>query len=196
MVVWGGSFVAARHLLAPDSPDAVALSPTLLAAVRFLIAAAALAPFLPMGRRDRLLFPRRRSLPNGGEAGQRRRAARDLLTFLLLGQVGVSLYFWLQYTGVRLTGAGVAAVLVVGLIPLATLLVAGLTLREGLGWRRALALLLGAAGVLVVAGQQGIAVALESGYLFGALCLVGDASSSPSTRRSSAGSGRGTRRSR
>jgi len=138
VVAWGGSFVAARHLLAPGEAGAVALSPTLLAATRFLIAAAALAPFLPWRPNPLSPFPTR----EGGTTSSDRAVkgphlplgeGRDLFTFLLLGQVGVSLYFWLQSTGVQLTGAGVAAVLVVGLIPLATLLVAGLCLREGLG---------------------------------------------------------------
>jgi drug/metabolite transporter (DMT)-like permease len=155
---WGGSFVAARMLLAPRQPGAATLSPTLLATVRFLLASLV---FLP------ILYRQHRRV-------QRLRLA-DLPTFALLGQLGIALYFWLQYTGVRLTNASIAAVIVVGLIPLATMVVSGITLREPLGGRRALALALGAVGVLVVVSQQGLRVAARSGFLLGALCLVGNA---------------------
>ncbi len=155
MVVWGASFVAARMLLYSDGPDVAILTPTMLATVRFLLASAL---FLPLLVRQQL---RVRSLKWG-----------DIPTFLLLGQLGISLYFWLQYTGVQLTNSGISAVLVVGLIPLATMLVSGVTLREPFGGKRAVALALGAVGVLVVATQRGLQVALESGFLFGAFCLV------------------------
>lgn len=159
-VVWGGSFVAARMLLSPTGNGAgtTALSPTLLAAVRFLLASAIFAPLLV---REHVTV--------------RRVRWRDVPLFLLLGQLGIAVYFWLQYTGVRLTNAGIAAVLVVGLIPLATLMVSGMALREGLGAARVGALLLGAAGVLVVGGQRGLRIEASGGFLLGAACLVADA---------------------
>lgn len=158
VVVWGGSYVAARTILYSDSPEAATLTPTMLATVRFLLASAMLLPVLY--RQHTRVQPLK---------------LRDLPTFLLLGQLGISLYFWLQYTGIQLTNAGIAAVLVVGLIPLATMLVSGLTLREPLGAKRAAALALGAAGVLLVVGQRDPGMAMESGFLFGALCLVTNA---------------------
>ncbi|WIG59395.1 MAG: Permease of the drug/metabolite transporter (DMT) superfamily [Ktedonobacterales bacterium] len=158
VLVWGGSFVAARMILSPEGAHATALSPTLLAAVRFLLASAI---FLPLLARQQMT--------------EQRLKLADLPLFLLLGQLGISVYFWLQYTGVRLTNAGIAAVLVVGLIPLATLVVARVALRESLGARQVVALLLGVVGVGVVAGQQGIAIEVHGGFLLGALCLVADA---------------------
>lgn len=158
VVVWGGSFVAARMILYADTPGAAVLSPTMLATVRFLLASAIFVPILY--RQHTRVQPLRLS---------------DLPTFLLLGQLGITLYFWLQYTGVQLTNAGVSAVIVVGLIPLATMVVSGVALREPLGGGKALALALGAAGVAVVVSQKGLQVAVESGFLFGALCLVANA---------------------
>lgn len=158
VIVWGGSFVAARMILYADSPGVSTLSPTMLATVRFLIASAIFVPILY--RQHTRVQPLKPS---------------DIPTFLLLGQLGISVYFWLQYTGVQLTNAGIAAVVVVGLIPLATMLISGLTLREPLGGRRALALGLGAVGVGVVVSQKGLAVAMESGFLFGSLCLIANA---------------------
>ncbi|MDA8217074.1 MAG: DMT family transporter [Dehalococcoidales bacterium] len=155
---WGGSFVAARLLLAPTAPGATVLTPTLVATLRFLVASAV---FLP------LLYSEQRRGRGLGVA--------DLPRFLLLGQLGISIYFWLQYTGVQLTNAGISAVLVVGLIPLATLVISALTLGERLGRARVLALAVGAVGVAVIAGQRGLDLALESGFLLGAACLVANA---------------------
>ncbi len=157
-VVWGGSFVAARMVLNPEHPGGPTLSPTMLATVRFVLASAIFLPILY--RQHRQVRPLRLA---------------DLPTFLLLGQLGISVYFWLQYTGVQLTSSGLAAVLVVGLIPLATMVISGLALGESLGGRRILALALGALGVVVVVSQQELGLAIESGFLFGALCLIANA---------------------
>lgn len=157
VTAWGGSFVAARLVLAGESPDFVVLSPTLLAAVRFLLASLLLLP---------ILYRQHRQVPL---------RLGDVPAFLLVGLFGISFYFWLQFTGLRLTNAGLSAVLVVGTIPLATTLLASLALGEPLTRRRLLALALGAAGVLVVVSQQGLAIALESGFLLGTVCLIANA---------------------
>ncbi|MHB8991506.1 MAG: DMT family transporter, partial [Chloroflexota bacterium] len=151
-------FVAARMILYAGTPGDVTLSPTMLATVRFLLASAIFLPILV--RQHLRVQPLKPS---------------DILTFLLLGQLGISVYFWLQYTGVQLTNAGISAVVVVGLIPLATMLISRITLREPLGGKRALALALGAVGVAVVVSQKGLQVAMESGFLFGSLCLIANA---------------------
>ncbi len=157
-VVWGGSFVAARMVLNPERPGGPALSPTMLATVRFSLASLVFLPIL--WHQHRQVKPLRLA---------------DVPTFLLLGQLGISVYFWLQYTGVQLTSAGLAAILVVGLIPLATMAISGLTLGEPLGGRRLMALALGTLGVIVVVSQQELRLAIESGFLFGALCLIANA---------------------
>ena len=87
----------------------------------------------------------------------------DLPMFVLLGQLGISAYFWLQYTGLKLTNAGVSGVLAVSVIPLATMVISGLTLGESLTWRRTLTLTLGVIGIGVVISQQGLDVSLETG---------------------------------
>ena len=155
IAAWSGSFVAARMLLSPMDVGEPALSPTLLATIRFLLASAV---FVPM-----LLRQHTRTRPI-----QR----RDLPLFLLLGQLGISGYFWLQYTGVKLTNAGVSAVLAVSVIPLATMVISALVLRESMTWRRTLALAMGVAGVVIVVSQQSLEVSIETGFLFGALCHV------------------------
>jgi drug/metabolite transporter (DMT)-like permease len=158
VVVWGGSFVAARMILAPTNPGDATLSPTMLATVRFLMASAIFLPILV--RQHVQVQPLRLS---------------DIPLFLLLGQLGITVYFWLQYTGVQLTNAGISAVIVVGLIPLATMLISGLALKEPLGFKRAAALGLGAAGVVAVVSQRGLEVAVESGFLLGVAALIANA---------------------
>jgi len=159
VVMWGGSFVAARVVLSAESPGAATLTPTMLATVRFLIASVIFLPILY--RQHTRVKPLRLS---------------DVPFFLMLGQLGISIYFWLQYTGVQLTNAGISSVIVVGLIPLATMVISGVTLHEPLGSKQALSLALGAVGVVIVVSQKALlGVAAESGFLLGTLCLIANA---------------------
>ncbi len=157
VLAWGLSFVAARYLLHPETAGQATLSPTVLAAARF-----SLASLFFVGPLARALF-------------QRQIACRDLLRMALLGQITFSLYFWLQYTGVQLTNASISSILVVGLIPVVTALLAQLLGKERLSWTTLGALLLGFMGVTIIVFQQPSTVTLASGFLFGALCLVGNA---------------------
>lgn len=157
VIAWGGSFVAARALLHAPTAGETSLSPTVLAALRFGVAS--LFFVVPLARA--IL---RRQLPWG-----------DLLRLALLGQITYSLYFWLQYTGVQLTNAGIASILVIGLMPLATALLARLLGTERLSWRACVALLLGFIGVVLVVLQQGLSIGRNVGFALGALCLIGNA---------------------
>jgi len=165
MAAWGGSFVAARMLLAPADARDVALAPIPLAALRFTIAAILFVPPIAVrrwrGRPSAAVPPR--PLDRG-----------DLLRLAALGQLGITLYFWLQYTGVRLTNAGVASILVVGLIPIATGLAARARLGEALGRAQIPALAFGLAGVAAQRGS-GLALGFSPGFAAGAVCLVVDA---------------------
>jgi drug/metabolite transporter (DMT)-like permease len=160
VIAWGGSFVAARLLLHSSSAGEVALSPTLLAAARFSIASVFF--IVPLSR---AVF-------------QRRVSRGALLRLAALGLLAYTIYFWLQYTGVQQTGAGVASILVVGLIPLATALLSQLMGTGQLNRLKVAALLLGIAGVFIVAlqeGLEGLGVRRDANFALGALCLVGNA---------------------
>ncbi len=157
VIAWGGSFVAARLLLHSSSAGEVALSPIQLAAARFSIAS--IFFLIPLGR----------------AVVQRRVSGGDLLRLMVLGLFAYTIYFWLQYTGVQQTSAGVASILVVGLIPLATALLSRLTGTAKLTRLKVAALLLGLAGVFTVALQQGLEVRRDANFALGALCLVGNA---------------------
>ncbi len=97
---------------------------------------------------------------------------RDLPMLIFLGQIGISTYFWLQFTGVALTSAGISAILVVGLMPAATAVASHIYLGEKLTAAKVLGLVLGATGVVVISLQRDIRISAESGFLLGVLCLV------------------------
>ncbi len=157
VIAWGASFVAARFLLYPETTGQAVLSPTVLAALRFSIAS--------------LLFvvPLVRAIMRHQVTG------RDLLLMGLLGQITFSLYFWLQYTGVQKTNASISSILVVGLIPVVTAFLAQFFGEARLNLATFGALLLGFLGVTIIVLQKQLNVTLESGFLFGALCLVSNA---------------------
>ena len=157
VLAWGTSFVAARFLLHPEKPGQATLSPLVLAAARFSIAS--LFFVVPLARA--LLH--------------RQITRRDLLRMVVLGQLTFSLYFWLQYTGVQQTNASISSILVVGLIPVVTALLAQLLGKERLSWMTLSALLLGFVGVAFIVFQKPLSISLASGFLLGVFCLVGNA---------------------
>ena len=150
VTVWGASFVAARHLLK-------SLDPLTLATARFAIASLFFAgPFA--------LALKRRAV-----------SGRDLLKMAFLGQLAFSTYFWLQYTGVQLTNAGIAAILVVGLFPSATALLAPLGGDRRPGARVWIALGIGFLGVAAVTMAKPDEGTGPADFRLGALCLVANA---------------------
>lgn len=151
---WGGAYVAARFLLHPEMSGLVALSPVLLAALRFGIAS--LFFILPLARAIR-----RHEL-----------TLRQLALMALLGQMTFSLYYWLQYFGIQQTNASVASILGVGLIPIFSALIAQVLGEERLQFALFVSLLLGFGGVAVIVFQQPFSITLHSGFFFGALCLI------------------------
>jgi drug/metabolite transporter (DMT)-like permease len=154
---WGMSFVAARFLLQPQTGGQIILSPTILATARFSIASWFFA--IPLAR----------------AIIRRQISGRDLLLMAFLGQVAFSLYFWLQYTGVQQTNASISAILVVGLIPVITAVLAQLLGEEHLNPASFGALLLGFLGVAVIVLPGQPHVSQRSGFIVGALCLIGNA---------------------
>ncbi len=155
--IWGSSFAAAQYLLQPVAGAIVVLLPLELATLRFTIVALFLLPWLAF------------HIPHLSKT--------DWLRFLLLGQLAISVYFYLQYTGLQLTNAAVAAVLVVGLIPLFSLLLDVLRHQVRLEPRVVAALLLGAVGVTVVSWQQAPGLAASTEFVVGVLCLIANAAS-------------------
>lgn len=150
-LIWGLSFVAARIVLST-------LTPLLLASVRFSIASLIFMPVIV------------KELVQGRVPG-----SQDLFEFVLLGFLGVSLYFVLQYTGVLYAGAGVSALLVVGFIPILTGIASMVVLGEGFDARRVLGIVLGLSGLVLIVLPRLFFGELDWFFYLGVGCLLLDA---------------------
>lgn len=150
-LIWGLSFVAASMVLKT-------LSPVTLATLRFILASLLFAPVIAS---DAL----KGALPS----------SVDLKEMALLGFLSISLYFWLQYTGVKYAGAGVSALLVVGFIPILTGEASSIILKESMGRGRFLGAATGFLGVAIVTLPKLTGVHVDTGFLFGVACLLGNA---------------------
>lgn len=97
-VMWGLSFVASKHAMNSG------FSPMMLALVRYVLAAACLAPVTI--RREGKLTLRR----------------QDILPMALSGLTGITLYYWFEYNGIQRTST-VDASLILAAIPILTMIV-------------------------------------------------------------------------
>jgi len=148
VVMWGFSFVAARMVLST-------VTPIILATVRFFIASLI---FIPIIAREffRGNFPR----------------ARNLLEYSILGLLGISTYYVLQYTGVKYAGAGISALLVVGLIPVLTGLSSAFFNKEGYGRWQVVGTLLGLLGVALITLPELFVDEINWLFYVGVVCLL------------------------
>lgn len=149
--IWGLSFVSARIVLKT-------LSPILLATSRFIIASFIFVPII---------------LSNSNQGGVP--PHRDLVELAALGFLSISVYFWLQYTGVKFAGAGVSALLVVGLIPILTGLVSTVFLRERLTSVKTLGTTVGLLGVALITVPGLLIEKVDWRFYIGITCLFGNA---------------------
>jgi drug/metabolite transporter (DMT)-like permease len=145
--IWGLSFVAARVVLST-------LTPVLLATVRFSIASLVFIPIIAW------------ELKHG-----RAVKLRDLVELALLGLLSVSVYFWLQYTGIKYAGAGISALLVVGLIPILTGVASFFALKEAYGLQELLGTALGLLGVGLITVPGLLLNRVDWLFYLGVLCL-------------------------
>jgi len=150
-LIWGLSFVAARLIL-------TTLSPVTLATTRFIIASIIYTPIII------------REIPRGYKPNK-----NELKDLCILGILSISIYFWLQYTGVQYAGAGISAVLVTGLIPVLTGVISSLLLREKFTLIRGIKIIIGLIGVTLIAIPKLIFGQIDWLFFLGVGCLIGDA---------------------
>jgi drug/metabolite transporter (DMT)-like permease len=150
-IIWGLSFVAARVVL-------TTLTPVILATVRFLIASIIYAPFI-------IGYTTKGIKPSGNEFKE----------LLVLGLLSISIYFWLQYTGVQYAGAGISALLVVGLIPVLTGFAGSLLLKESFSIKKGAGIAMGLTGVALIAIPKLFVTNVDWMFFFGVACLLGNA---------------------
>lgn len=149
--VWGLSFVAASMVLET-------LTPVLLATLRFIIASIIFSPILI------------NSLRRGNKP-----SSKDLRDIAWLGFLSISIYFWLQYTGVQYAGPGVSAIIIVGFIPILTGLASSLILKEPFDRRRVLGIGLGFIGVALITLPNLVLGSVNTRFFIGVACLLGNA---------------------
>lgn len=149
--MWGLSFVAASMVLKT-------LSPVTLATLRFILASLLFTPFIALNAL-------KGTMPSGA----------DIREMALLGFLSISLYFWLQYTGVKFAGAGVSAILVVGFIPIFTGVSSSIILKESMGRGKVLGAAIGFLGVAMITLPKLTGVHMDTSFLLGVACLLGNA---------------------
>ena len=150
-IIWGLSFVAASIVL-------TTLPPLMLATVRFIIAATIYSPVIVWEYRK----------------GNRPSMA-DLKELAVLGFLSISIYFWLQYTGVQYAGAGVSAVLATGFTPVLTGIAGTVILKEKVTVTKGFGIALGLTGVALIALPKLVFGTVDWLFLLGVGCLLGNA---------------------
>lgn len=142
-VLWGFSFLFSKTLLADGIPTMSAVF------LRYVIAAAVMVPL---------------SIRKTGGLRLHAMAPRALLSAL----TGITVYYFLEYTGLQHTTAS-AASLILALVPMMTLLVRVLFLKERLSPLRWLCVLVSLLGVYLVIASDASGA---SGSLLGNLVMV------------------------
>jgi drug/metabolite transporter (DMT)-like permease len=149
VLFWGLSFVSSKTILNAGVP------PMTMVCIRFVLAAVILNALL------RKFDP----------AARLRRA--DILPLAASGLFGVTIYFFFEARGIRLTSASHAS-LIIAVIPVITVLAEALFFRARIRWLTVVGVLLSVVGVVLVVGVAGGAVTLAGDlFMFGAcLCWV------------------------
>jgi len=143
-VLWGGSFVVVKDA-------ALVVSPINLAFIRFLFASPIMLTMLLVYKKPK------------------RVAIRDLGWVALLGLTGVTLLYLLQYTGIYLTNASNASVLINTNVLFIAIL-STIFLKEKISVKRALGIATAFFGVFIV--TAGYSFSINGGGLFGSLLVV------------------------
>ena len=142
VLFWGLSFVSSKTILNSGVP------PMTMVCIRFVIAAVVLNMFL------RKLDP----------AARLRR--KDVLPLAASGFFGVTVYFFFESRGIKLTSASHAS-LIIAVIPVVTVLAEALLFRARITWLTGVGVMLSVVGVVFVVERPGAGSA-------GAFSLAGD----------------------
>jgi drug/metabolite transporter (DMT)-like permease len=137
VAVWGASFIATKIAVLETDPFTVIC---LRFGIGILVLTAAVA------RRGEFTVPRR----------------ADLLRFAVLGAVGITLHQLLQVTGLVTAQASTTSWIITA-TPLTMAAVGWIVLGERLGWKQAMGIAVGSAGVLVVVSGGRIAALVSGG---------------------------------
>jgi drug/metabolite transporter (DMT)-like permease len=148
VLFWGLSFVSSKTILNSGVP------PMTMVCIRFLAASVILNIFL------------RRFDPGA------RLRRRDIVPLFVSGLFGVTVYFFFESRGIRLTSASHAS-LIIAVIPVITVLAEAVLYRARVSWRAVIGILASVIGVFFVvrpAGSAGPSSFVGDLFMFGA-CL-------------------------
>jgi len=151
---WGSSFVVVKATLEEG------LTPIAIATFRFLIAGGLFATELVLIKSRN---PDYRILVEG----------RDFLRLLLLALSGVTFFFAVQYTGIRLAGASIASILVCLLSPIFISVFSARMFKEQLKGKNVLGIGIAAAGTfIVIVGDTLSMEGSSTNFLLGSVILL------------------------
>ena len=153
ILFWGSSFVVVKNAFRED------LTPIAIATFRFLVAGGLFLATLLVSkarRRDYALLVKRADVP----------------TLLLLAVSGVTFFFTIQYTGIKMAGASIAAILVCFLSPILISVLSSRIFKEKLARRQYAGIGVAAAGTLAVIGGGTMDVRGGSDFFVGSLILL------------------------
>lgn len=146
VLFWGMSFVSSKTILNTGVP------PMTMVAIRFLIATVVLNLFV------------RRFDPGA------RLKKRDILPLAVSGLFGLTIYFFFEARGIRMTSASHAS-LIIATIPIFTVVAEAIFYRTRISWLAAAGIVLSVAGVVLLVRRAG--EPLLSGSLVGDLLMFG-----------------------
>lgn len=148
MIIWGLSFLSIKVAVN-------ILAPMTLALIRFLIASAILLVILKLREPDS------------------RPAKEDLPRLIVSGIVGITLYFFFENHGIKLTTASTASI-IVAVIPMLMVISDRIFCGTRLSWIKGVGVVLSFAGVFLVVGGSG-QFSLTSKYFAGNMYMLGAA---------------------
>ena len=153
IIFWGSSFVVVKELLGNG------LSPIAIATFRFLVAGA----FFLLA-----LAAKKRVSPHYKLGVQR----KDALTLLALALTGVTFFFTIQYTGIQLAGASIAAILVCLLSPILITVFSTRLFGDHLRKRQIAGIITAVVGTLLVVSVDILNLEGSMTFLLGTLILL------------------------
>jgi drug/metabolite transporter (DMT)-like permease len=153
IVFWGSSFVVVKFALREG------LTPFAIATFRFLVAGALFLVALLVEKARNRNYSLKVEL-------------RDVSVLLFLGLTGITLFFAAQYTGIKLAGASIAAILVCLLSPILITSFSAMLFKERLSRRQILGISVAALGTLAVTVGGTFSMQFNTDFLLGSLILL------------------------
>lgn len=150
---WGSSFVVVKITLNEG------LTPVAIATFRFLIASAMFLAVLLINKsvnRTYTLVVDKKDLP----------------ALLLLALTGVTFFFIIQYTGIEMANASIAAILVCLLSPILISIFSSRLLKEHLSGKQVLGIGIASAGTFTVVAGGSLGLNGNNGFFLGTLILL------------------------